>query len=82
MSWLGSFQCGSQRVSQRQSYGDYDYSERDELDQIIRPFSVGVPITEEASSANAQRVGGFHIYNTPFTIEMTILWHKNGQLFK
>jgi hypothetical protein len=63
---------GCHRVSQRQSYGDYDYSERDKLDQIIWPFSIGVSIAEEARNANAQRVGIFHIYNTPFTNEMTI----------
>jgi hypothetical protein len=67
-----SFQCRCHRVSQRQSYSDDDYSEGDELDQIIWPFSVGESITEETRSANAQRVGCFHIYSTPFTNEMTI----------
>jgi hypothetical protein len=69
-----SFQCRCQRVSQRQSYGDDDYSEGGELDQIIWPFSVRVSIAKEARSANAQRVGIFHVYSTPFTNEMTILW--------
>jgi hypothetical protein len=69
-----SFQCRCQCVSQRQSYGDDDYSEGNELDQIIWPFSVGISITEETRSANAQRVGIFHVYSTPFTNEMTILW--------
>ena len=73
MSWLRSFQCRCHRVSQRQSRSDYDYSEGDELDQIIWPFSVGVSITEETRNANAQRVGSFHVYNSPFTNEMTIL---------
>jgi hypothetical protein len=67
-----SFQCRCQCVSQRQSYGDDDYSEGDELDQIIWPFSVGESIAEETRSSHAQRVGSFHIYNTPFTNEMTI----------
>jgi hypothetical protein len=74
MSWLRSFQCRCHRISQRQSYSDDDYCERDELDQIIWPFSVGVSITDETRSANAQRVGSFHIYRTPFTNEMTISW--------
>jgi hypothetical protein len=73
-SWLRSSQCRCHRVSQRQSYSDDDYCERDELDQIIWPFSVGVSITDETRSANAQRVGSFHIYRTPFTNEMTISW--------
>jgi hypothetical protein len=72
MSWLYSSQCQCHRVSQRQSCSDDDYSEGDELDQIFWPFSVGVSVTEEARSANAQRVGSFHIYNTPFTNKMTI----------
>jgi hypothetical protein len=72
MSGLRLFQWHSHRVGQRDSYSDDDYSEGDELDQIIWPFSVGVSIAEEARSANAQRVGSFHIYNTPFTNEMTI----------
>jgi hypothetical protein len=72
ISGLRSFQCRCHRVSQRQSYSDDDYSEGDELDQIIWPFSVGEWITEETRSANAQRVGCFHIYSTPFTNEMTI----------
>jgi hypothetical protein len=49
-----SFQCRCQCVSQRQSCSDDDYSEGDELDQIIWPFSVGVSITEETGSSNAQ----------------------------
>jgi hypothetical protein len=69
---LRSLQRGSHRVSQRQSYNDDDYSEGDELDQIVRPFSVGVSIAEETRSANAQRIGSFHVYNCPFTNEMTI----------
>jgi hypothetical protein len=81
IGWLRSFHCRCHRVSQRQSYSDDDYSEGDELDQIIRPFSVGVSIAEETRSANAQRVGSFHIYNSPFTNEMTIFIHQNGQLF-
>jgi hypothetical protein len=32
MSWLRSFQRRCHRASQRQSYGDDDYSESDELD--------------------------------------------------
>ena len=64
--------CRCHRASQRQSYGDDDYSESDKLDQIIWPFSVGVSIAEEARNSNAQRFGSFHIYNTPFTNEMTI----------
>jgi len=72
MSWLPSFQWRSHRVSQRDSYSDDDYSEGDELDQIIWPFSVGVSIAEETRSANAQRVGSFHVYSPPFTNEMTI----------
>ena len=56
-----SFQCRCQCVSQRQSYGDDDYSEGDELDQIVWPFSVGVSIAEETGSSNTQRVGCFHI---------------------
>jgi hypothetical protein len=72
ISELRSFQCRCQCVSQRQSYGDDDYSEGDELDQIIWPFSVGESIAEETRSSHAQRVGSFHIYNTPFTNEMTI----------
>jgi hypothetical protein len=71
---LRSFQCRCHRVSQRQSCRDNDYSEGDELDQIIWPFSVGVSIAKEPSSSNAQRVGSFHVYNTPFTNEMTISW--------
>jgi hypothetical protein len=70
--WSGSLQRRCHRVSQRQSCSDYNYSEGDELDQIIRPFSVGVSITEEARGSNAQRIGGFHVYRTPFTNEMTI----------
>jgi hypothetical protein len=72
MSWLRSSQYRCHRVSQRQSCSDDDYSEGDELDQIIWPFSVGESITEETRSANAQRVDCFHIYSTPFTNEMTI----------
>jgi hypothetical protein len=74
ISWLRSSQCRCHRVSQRQSYSDDDYSEGDKLDQIIWPFSVGVSITDETRSSNAQRVGSFHIYRTPFTNEMTISW--------
>jgi hypothetical protein len=81
ISGLRSFQCRCQCVSQRQSYGDDDYSEGDELDQIIWPFSVGESIAEETRSSHAQRVGSFHIYNTPFTNEMTIFMQQNGQLF-
>jgi hypothetical protein len=73
VTWLRSFQRCCHRVSQRQSRSDDDYSEGDKLDQIIRPFSVGESIAEEARSANTQRVGSFHIYNFPFTNEMTIL---------
>ena len=47
-------------LAQRQRYGDYDYSEGDKFDQVIRPLSVGMSITEETGSANAQRVGSFH----------------------
>jgi hypothetical protein len=72
MSGSRSFQCRCHRASQRQSYSDDDYSEGDELDQIIWPFSVRVSIIEEARSANAQRVGSFHVYNTPFTNEISI----------
>jgi hypothetical protein len=72
MSGLRSFQWRSHRVSQRDSYSDDDYSEGDELDQIIWPFSVGVSIAEKTRSSNAQRVGSFHIYNIPFTNQMTI----------
>jgi len=72
IGWLRSFHCRCHRVSQRQSYGDDDYSEGDELDQIIWPFSVGESIAEETRSSHAQRVSSFHIYNTPFTNEMTI----------
>jgi hypothetical protein len=71
---LRSFQRRCQCVNQRQSYGDDDYSEGGELDQIIWPFSVGISISEEPRSSNAQRVGIFHVYSTPFTNEMTILW--------
>ena len=46
--------CRCHRAGQRESHSDDDYSERDELDQIIWPFSVGVSITEETRSANAQ----------------------------
>ena len=70
---LRSFQCRCHRASKRQRHGDDDYSKGDELDQIIWPFSVGVSITEETRSANAQRVGSFHVYCIPFTNEMTIL---------
>jgi hypothetical protein len=59
-------------LAQRQSHRDHDYSKGDKFDQIIRPFSIGRPITEEASSANPQRVGSFHIL--PFINEMTILF--------
>jgi hypothetical protein len=72
MIGLRSFQCRCHRVSQRQSCSDDNDSEGDELDQIIWPFSVGVSIAEETRSANAQRIGGFHVYSTPFTNEMTI----------
>jgi hypothetical protein len=72
MSGSRSSQCRCHRVSQRQSYCDDDYSEGDKLDQIIWPFSVGVSIAEETRSSNAQRVGSFHVYRTPFTNEMTI----------
>jgi hypothetical protein len=78
---LRSLQGRCHRVSQRQSYSDDDYSEGDELDQIIWPFSIRISITEKTRSANAQRVGSFHIYRTPFTTEMTIFIHQNGQLF-
>jgi hypothetical protein len=81
MGWLRSFHRRCHRVSQRQSCSDDDYSEGDELDQVIWPFPVGVSIAEEARSANAQRVGSFHIYNSPFIIETTIFIHQNGQLF-
>jgi hypothetical protein len=81
ISWLRSFQRRCHRVSQRQSYGDYDYSEGDKLDQVIWPVSVGVSIAEETRSATAQRVGSFHVYITPFTNEMTIFIAKYGQLF-
>jgi hypothetical protein len=54
IGWLRSFRCRCHRVSQRQSYSDDDYSEGDELDQIIWPFSVGESITEETRSSNAQ----------------------------
>ena len=60
-------------VTKRQSYSDYDYSEGDKLDQIVRPFSAGRLITEKSGSATAQRVGNFHVDTTPFTNEMTIL---------
>jgi hypothetical protein len=70
--WSRSLQRRCHRVSQRQSCSDNDYSEGDELDQIIWPFSVGVSITEETRGPNAQRVGSFHVYSTPFTNEMTI----------
>ena len=53
IGWLRSFHC-CHRVSQRQSYSDDDYSEGDELDQIIGPFSVGESIAEETRSSNAQ----------------------------
>jgi hypothetical protein len=76
-----SFYCRCHGVSQRQGNGDNDYSESDEFDQIIWPFPVRISITEKASSANAQRVISFHIYNTPFTEEMTIFILENGQLF-
>jgi hypothetical protein len=78
---LCSSQCYFHRVAQRQRYGDYDYSEGDKFDQVIRPFFVGISITEETRSANTQRVGIFHGYITPFTNEMTILSQYNGQLF-
>jgi hypothetical protein len=71
-SRLRSFQCRCHRVSQRQSYGDYNYAEGDKLDQIIWPFSVGISIAEETRSSHAQRVGSFHIYSSPFTNEITI----------
>ena len=54
IGWLRSFHCRCHRVSQRQSYSDDDYSEGDELDQIIWPFSVGESITEETRSSNPQ----------------------------
>jgi hypothetical protein len=54
IGWLRSFHCRCHRVSQRQSCSDDDYSEGDQLDQVIWPFSVGVSIAEEARSANAQ----------------------------
>ena len=79
--WLRSFQCRCHCASKRQRHGDDDYSKGDELDQIIWPFSVGVSITEETRSANAQRVGSFHVYCIPFTNEMTILMQQYGQLF-
>src|SRR5205823_12702440 len=66
---LRSLQCRCHRASKRQRHGDDDYSKGDELDQIIWPFSVGVSITEETRSANAQRVGSFHVYCIPFTNE-------------
>jgi hypothetical protein len=72
IGWLRSFHCRCHRASQRQSYSDDDYSEGDELDQIIWPFSVGESIAEETGSSNAQRVGSFHVYISPFTNEMTI----------
>ncbi|PYK55489.1 MAG: hypothetical protein DME48_04505 [Verrucomicrobia bacterium] len=78
---LRSFQCRCHCASKRQRHGDDDYSKGDELDQIIWPFSVGVSITEETRSANAQRVGSFHVYCIPFTNEMTILMQQYGQLF-
>jgi len=78
---LHSFQCRCHCVSKRQRHGDDDYAKGNELDQIIWPFSVGVSITEETRSANAQRVGSFHVYCIPFTNEMTILMQQYGQLF-
>ena len=68
-------------LPERQGYGDQDYSEGDKLDQIIRPFSVGISVTEEMRRATAQRLGSFHGYITPFTNEKTISWQLNGQLF-
>jgi hypothetical protein len=56
-----SFQCRCQCVSQRQSYGDDDYSEGGELDQIIWPFSVGVSIGEETRGTNAHGRCRFHV---------------------
>src|SRR5919197_2783842 len=70
-SMVRSLPCRCHRVSQRQSYSDDDYSEGDELDQILWPFPVGISITEETRGTNAQRVLGFHVYSTPFTNEMT-----------
>jgi hypothetical protein len=64
--WSGSLQRRCHRVSQRQSCSDYNYSEGDELDQIIWTFCVS--ITEETRGSKAQRIGGFPVYSTPFTM--------------
>jgi len=60
-SWLNIVAVA---LAQRQGQSDYDYSERDKLDQISRPFSVGISITEEVRNANPQRVGSFHVHIT------------------
>jgi hypothetical protein len=59
-------------ASQRQDGSDYDYSKGYKLDQIIWPFSVGISISEETTSACASRCRRFHVCNTPFTAEVRV----------
>jgi hypothetical protein len=76
---LGSSLCGRVHfnvvviaLASDQSCSDYDYPEGNELDQITWTFWVGASVTEETRGSNAQRIGGFHVYSTPFTNEKTI----------
>src|SRR5262249_26609669 len=60
---LGLFGRSRYRVSQQDDWPDGDehnHPEGNQLGQVIRLCPVGISITEEARSANAQRVCSFH----------------------
>src|SRR5438105_15644229 len=62
--WLRLSQCRRHGVSQRKDRpdgGNHNYCEDDKLRYVIGLCPVGVPITEEPRSANADRLGSFHV---------------------
>ena len=73
---FGSFQCPRHRASQckhRPEDGEDDYSESNQLRQIIRLRSVGVSIGDETADAHRRRCRVFHGFQRSFhkVTEMT-----------